>query len=451
MCSCSTSAQAADEHWRSRARESTPSPAQILLGPRPACCYGAPVQRLKVPRSNALLTAQKIRHRRRYSTLALLPSRCTTSSEAMAAPAAGGSGGGIGVAGSPLVGGGALTPVGPSNKPTLLPAAQQLNALRAASTTAGRSRAFAPAPIVSSDSGARSGGDMHAIAGASLFSGVAASIQSRDDASEAAVRHGQASAWANSGNAPADASRPSVAPARVQPKRRLHRRLLVREIARRHAARLHEQQLLALEEDGGASAWWDPEGAAPLDAGPRAATAPRIHDDKRGAEAKLRTALAEQVSTSARAREFLRDYWLLANVLYIVGQAGYVACNYSRAYLVFHPDAFGAAYNLLAWAFILDSIWYWLSWAGADPAPDAVTIWAEYLNIFASVLYAITAACYIPSENDLHISNAVYTLEAIATFVFGIDAVFYLYAWYSTVPPGKVRASSQCSLRGPPV
>ena len=141
-------------------------------------------------------------------------------------------------------------------------------------------------------------------------------------------------------------------------------------------------------------------------------------------------------SVRATAGDFLTDYLLWASVLNILASGGYVFANYSRGYLDGHASFTDVLYVSLALAFLADSLLYLWSWEGSIPNPRRSALMGEYLNIAGSAGYVISSVLYLfESPSNPVILSTVLFLEAGLVLVFLADALVYLYAWYSVVPP----------------
>jgi hypothetical protein len=147
--------------------------------------------------------------------------------------------------------------------------------------------------------------------------------------------------------------------------------------------------------------------------------------------------------------DFLGDYYLWGNILYTFAAAGYFACDFTGAYLSTHGNIRNVGYILLALIYLVDAIMYWLSWSGAWPHPDNVSIAAEYLNILASLGYVCTSVMYIFEYSSgaaaAEALMLVLIIETCLAFIFVVDAICYAWAWYTTAPPVKGRG---CAVSG---
>jgi hypothetical protein len=213
---------------------------------------------------------------------------------------------------------------------------------------------------------------------------------------------------------------PDAAPPAQLPKRRSHRRLILREIARRA---LRDNQLLPVvdeDNDDTNDSGGDGKGAVVL-----ATQSPSV--------LPLITSFAGGVRSGWQ--DYVGDYVLQANLLYVVASVFYVWCNYSRGYLDDHAGFTDGLYIVLAAGFVVDAVLYLYSWQGAWPPPGYAALWGDYINIIASVGYLLTACMYIVETSEAMV-QAVMAIEAGMVVLFVIDALLYHYAWLVTVPPG---------------
>ena len=144
--------------------------------------------------------------------------------------------------------------------------------------------------------------------------------------------------------------------------------------------------------------------------------------------------------------DFLNDYYLWGNILYLVAALGYVAVDWSKGFLDHHEITDDVGCSLLAATYLADAVLYWWSWQGAWPHPDWVAIAADYMNIFASLGFVVTSVFY-PFESGpdgAAVFSTVLAVETGLAVVFVVDAIAYTWAWYSTAPPVPHRG---CSLR----
>ena len=132
--------------------------------------------------------------------------------------------------------------------------------------------------------------------------------------------------------------------------------------------------------------------------------------------------------------DFTGDAVLTGNLLYLIASVGYCWANYSRGFIDTHTSFTSGWYIALALAFVVDALLYLHSWHGAWPHPGRVALWAEYINIIASVGYTVTACAYIYETSEAFVLGVIIT-EAVFVAMFVADAIMYTYAWLSTVPP----------------
>lgn len=215
------------------------------------------------------------------------------------------------------------------------------------------------------------------------------------------------------------------------PRRRPHRRLILREIALRA---LREQELLpTIEEEEG-------EGSSTAEGEQQ----PNKETDHVWPFWSRLTSFAGGVRSGWRDIDIWSDYVLSGNLLYVVASVFYVWCNYSRGYLDSHAMFTDVLYIVLAFAFVVDAVLYHYSWQGAWPPPGWVAIWSDYINIIASVGYLCTACLYIVETSEQMV-QAVMLTEAAMALLFVVDSLMYTYAWITTVPP-QVKGRG-CTLR----
>lgn len=137
--------------------------------------------------------------------------------------------------------------------------------------------------------------------------------------------------------------------------------------------------------------------------------------------------------------DFLQDAYLWANAVFLATSIGYVALDFSSARASRISDG---TYVVLALAYTLDALLYWLSWKGAWPHPSKTAITAEYLNIAMSLGYLATASMYHAEAGPARtygLLGAIVVIEALFAAGFVVDAVSYAWAW-------KVEASKRKNL-----
>lgn len=136
-------------------------------------------------------------------------------------------------------------------------------------------------------------------------------------------------------------------------------------------------------------------------------------------------------AVSRHPTEFLHDWYLWANIAYVLAAAGYLAVDLSGR----HSNA---SLAILALLYVASAILYWVSWKGAWPHPIPSAIAGEYINVIASLGFFCTALVY-PFESGPPSVDAVYAgivvTESVLALAFVIDALVYVWAWHVAVIP----------------
>ena len=140
------------------------------------------------------------------------------------------------------------------------------------------------------------------------------------------------------------------------------------------------------------------------------------------------------------------DWYFWGNLCNVVASAGYVVINFGRALLTSHDVSLNGLYLAIALTNLASAVFYLFSWNGSFPHPDAVTVWAEYLNIIASAGFVASSALYSQETTD-PIVTAVLLVEGVMCAIYLADSLLYAYAWYADLPPGL--PGRGCTLRDP--
>jgi len=123
-----------------------------------------------------------------------------------------------------------------------------------------------------------------------------------------------------------------------------------------------------------------------------------------------------------------KDPLFLGHVLNLIFMIFYVLLDFSRSWDTANPTTVSAGFIILGIGYIFDSILYLQSWG--DEWPTGIALYGELLNILGSVIYACSAVMYL-YEGEAPDADSVFIIEATATVIFLVDAIFYFMAWYA--------------------
>jgi hypothetical protein len=134
-------------------------------------------------------------------------------------------------------------------------------------------------------------------------------------------------------------------------------------------------------------------------------------------------------------RDNLLDPLFLGHLLNLLFMVCYTILDFARGWDAANPKVVSVGFIVLGVGYVGDAWLYLRSWG--EEWPTGVALAGEVLNLVGSVIYACSAVMYL-YQSQVADSDAVFIIEATATFIFLLDAVLYLMAWYAAEPVPSV-------------
>lgn len=115
---------------------------------------------------------------------------------------------------------------------------------------------------------------------------------------------------------------------------------------------------------------------------------------------------------------------------------------------VLPPRGLTALQALAGAGVVASAVYYLFAWQGVPPAdaPSTTALAAEYLNVFASLLYvgATWVGFAVDSQSAF---DALYILQLLSNVLYFIDAALYSRAWWTEIQSLPPRPRRGCDVR----